>query len=96
MSEVFDGKSYIGSVKVGTKGQIVIPKEARDIFGIKPGDTLLLLADKSRGIAMQKPDILGQIADAIFAGNGKEIYPENTDEMNETFANAIKTAMKEE
>ena len=40
------------TVRVGEKGQIVIPKEARDMFGIKPGDTLLLLADRQRGIAI--------------------------------------------
>lgn len=37
---------------VGTKGQIVIPKEARDMFGIKPGDTLLILGDANRGLAI--------------------------------------------
>ena len=37
---------------VGEKGQIVIPKQARDIFGIKTGDTLLLLGDEKRGIAI--------------------------------------------
>ena len=37
---------------VGEKGQIVIPKQAREIFGIKPGDTLLLLGDEQRGIAI--------------------------------------------
>lgn len=43
---------YMCTVKVGEKGQIVIPKPARDMFSIKPGDTLLLLADKNRGIAL--------------------------------------------
>lgn len=40
------------SAKVGEKGQIVIPKKARELFGIKPGDTLLLLGDEQRGIAI--------------------------------------------
>ena len=40
------------TIKVGEKGQFVIPKEARDMFGIKPGDTLLVMADKDRGIAI--------------------------------------------
>ncbi len=40
--------------KIGAKGQIVIPKSMRDMFGLRPGDTLLLLADESRGIAMNK------------------------------------------
>jgi AbrB family looped-hinge helix DNA binding protein len=49
--QVPDGK-FMSTIKVGEKGQIVIPKGARDLFGIKPGDTLLLLADKDRGIAI--------------------------------------------
>lgn len=40
------------TVKVGERGQIVIPKEARDIFNIKPGDTLIMLGDKQQGIAI--------------------------------------------
>ena len=43
---------FAGAVKVGEKGQIVIPKGARDLFGIQPGDTLLLLADTDQGIAL--------------------------------------------
>ena len=43
---------YTWTATVGEKGQIVIPKQARDIFGIKPGDTLLLLGDEQRGIAI--------------------------------------------
>ena len=46
-----EGK-YAWTVTVGTKGQIVIPKEAREIFGIQPGDHLILLGDTSRGIAI--------------------------------------------
>ena len=49
---------YMGSVKVGAKGQIVIPKEARDLFGIKPGDTLMLLADSKKGIAIERMDVI--------------------------------------
>ena len=43
---------YAWTATVGEKGQIVIPKQARDLFGIKPGDTLLLLGDEKRGIAI--------------------------------------------
>ena len=43
---------YAWTATVGEKGQIVIPKQAREIFGIRPGDTLLLLGDESRGIAI--------------------------------------------
>jgi len=43
---------YAWTATVGAKGQIVIPKEARELFGIQPGDTLLLLGDVERGIAI--------------------------------------------
>ena len=43
---------YMWTVTVGEKGQIVIPKQARELFGIKAGDTLILLGDKERGIAI--------------------------------------------
>ena len=44
-----EGK-FVASIKVGPKGQIVVPKEVRDMFGIEPGDMLLLLADEAQGI----------------------------------------------
>lgn len=47
-----EGK-YLATVKIGSKGQIVIPKEARDLFGLKAGDSLVLMADKTQGIALQ-------------------------------------------
>lgn len=49
--KVPEGK-YAWTATVGEKGQIVIPKQARDVFGIRPGDTLLLLGDEQRGIAI--------------------------------------------
>lgn len=63
-SKAPDGK-FMSAVKVGEKGQIVIPKGARDLFGIKPGDTLLLLADIKQGIAIVKGDVFKQFADEI-------------------------------
>ena len=46
------GKYFFGAVSVGERGQIVIPKEAREVFNIKPGDKLLILGDEDRGIAV--------------------------------------------
>ena len=48
---------FIVSVKVGPKGQITIPVEARKMFGIKEGDTLMVMGDKERGIALLKADL---------------------------------------
>lgn len=45
---------YLGTLKVGSKGQIIVPKDVRDLFHIRIGELLLLLADKDRGIAIQK------------------------------------------
>ena len=56
---------FAGTVRVGEKGQIVIAKGARDLLDIQPGDTLLVLADKKRGIAVTKDDVLLQQFEAI-------------------------------
>ena len=47
---------YMCTVRVGDKGQIVIPKPARDMFDIHPGDSLLLMADEKQGIALIQVD----------------------------------------
>ena len=52
------GKHIFGMVKVGDKGQVVIPAEARKIFRIKPGDNLVVLGDEGQGIAMIKEENL--------------------------------------
>ena len=49
---------FVGIAKVGEKGQIVIPKEARDMFDIKPGDTVVVLCDKEKGMAILKSDVI--------------------------------------
>ena len=54
---------YVGVCKVGEKGQIVIPKEARDMFQIKAGDSVVVLCDKARGIAILKSDFIEDLAD---------------------------------
>lgn len=54
------------TIKIGEKGQFVIPKEARDMFGIKPGDTLLVMADKDRGIAIPPKEMMQEYISSIF------------------------------
>lgn len=51
---------YIGIANVGSKGQIVIPSEIREMFGICSGDQVFLLADKKKGIAIVKSDFVSQ------------------------------------
>lgn len=63
-----DERHYMSSVRVGPKGQIVIPREAREMFGIEPGDLLVLLADKKRGIALQTPEKLHPMLKQVFDG----------------------------
>ena len=64
------GQHIFGTVKVGEKGQIVNPKEARRIFGIKPGDTLLVLGDEAQGLAVVKADVMQELAVNILKGLG--------------------------
>lgn len=47
-----EGKYYAWMVKIGEKGQFVIPKQARELFDLQPGDEILVLGDKDRGIAI--------------------------------------------
>ena len=56
---------FVGIAKVGEKGQIVIPKEAREMFGIKPGDTLVILCDKEKGIGILKSEVIEDSMDKI-------------------------------
>lgn len=56
---------YIGICKVGEKGQIVIPKEARDMFDIKSGDSVIVLCDKKKGIALIKADVIESLTDKM-------------------------------
>lgn len=57
---------YAWTATVGEKGQIVIPKQAREIFDIKPGDTLLLLGDENKGIAIPNKGDFSHIFDSVF------------------------------
>lgn len=57
---------YVGICKVGEKGQIVIPVEARKMFDIKPGDSIIVLCDKEKGIALVKSDIIEDLTESVF------------------------------
>lgn len=72
MSDKTPKGKFISTVKVGEKGQIVIPKPARDMFSIKPGDTVLLLADEDRGIAIVSNYVYMNFAEAIFAAQDRK------------------------
>lgn len=61
---------YVGICKVGEKGQIVIPIEARKMFDIKSGDSIIVLCDKNKGIALVKSDVIEDLADDMFAKGG--------------------------
>ena len=56
---------YVGVCKVGEKGQIVIPKEIRTMFDITPGDSVIILCDKAKGIALLKADVIDDLTDKV-------------------------------
>ena len=76
-SKIPKGK-FISTVTIGEKGQIVIPKAAREMFGLEPGDTIVLLADKKRGIALVQNDRMMSVAESVM----KETFPDSNDEEN--------------
>ena len=60
-----DKNKYAGICKVGEKGQIVIPKEIRNMFDINPGDSVIILCDKEKGIALLKADVIDSLTDKV-------------------------------
>ena len=60
-----DKSKFVGICKVGEKGQIVIPKEIRNMFDIKPGDSMIVLSDKERGIALLKADVIENLTEKV-------------------------------
>ena len=60
-----NARRVYGTAKVGDRGQIVIPKEARELFGIKPGDTLLILGEAETGLIVTRPEVLSDLANLI-------------------------------
>lgn len=59
-------RRVFGTAKVGDRGQIVIPKEARELFHIRPGDTLLILGEEKTGLIVSRPEVLSDIANQLF------------------------------
>ena len=66
-----NSKRVFGTAKVGDRGQIVIPKEARELFNINPGDTLLIIGEESKGLIVSRPELLRDLADDIFESGRK-------------------------
>lgn len=67
-----NARRVFGTAKVGDRGQIVIPKEARELFNIQPGDTLLILGEEETGLIVSRPEVLSSIANQIFDTVKKE------------------------
>ena len=65
-------RRVFGTAKVGDRGQIVIPKEARELFGIHPGDTLLILGEEDTGLIVSRPEVLSDLATQILGNVKKE------------------------
>ncbi len=65
-----DGKYIFGVLKISEKGQIVIPKEARKIYNLQPGDALILMGDKN-GMAMFNTEIFQDLVDQVMEGLNK-------------------------
>ncbi len=71
MKDVRDDK-FIVSVKVGPKGQITVPAEARKMFDIQEGDTLMVIGDKTKGLALVKADVFYQLFGEFGNRNNKD------------------------
>ena len=72
MSQEKNGKYVFGTVRVGERGQIVIPKDARDLFDIHPGDTIVVLGDKKRGLAIPPQELFKHLANSVFDEEDEE------------------------
>ena len=72
--EAQNGK-YAWMIKIGEKGQFVIPKEARDLFDLQPGNEILVLGDKERGLAILPKKMQNEYITRIFSEmeEGKQV-----------------------
>ena len=64
---VFENGKYAWMVKIGEKGQFVIPKEARELFDLQPGNEILVLGDEKRGIAILPKEMQTEFITRIFS-----------------------------
>jgi len=72
MTEVVEGKYIYGTVKVGERGQVVIPSKAREHFNIKPGDLLLVIGDRKHGgIGFVKANAMKEFVIKMLRGLGE-------------------------
>ena len=70
MKKIMQQDRFIVSVKVGPKGQITIPAVARQMFSIKEGDTLMVMGDKNRGIALLQDDLFYKLMGGVMPDGG--------------------------
>ena len=67
-----NSQRVFGTAKVGDRGQIVIPKEARELFDIRPGDTLLIVGESDTGLIISRPELLNKLATELLNNVKKE------------------------
>lgn len=65
MAKTKKNRLFFGTAKVGERGQIVIPKEAREMFKIKPNDSILVIGDKEKGLVIAKTGIMKKFASQV-------------------------------
>ena len=85
---------FMTTVRIGPKVQIVIPKEVRAMFGLEPGDSLILLADRERGIALQSSSYYDSFVRAVFDQGAKAAAPGVPEEQTQVFASALERELK--
>ena len=83
---------FMTTVRIGPKGQIVIPKEVRAMFGLAPGDSLILLAE--RGIALQSSSYYDSFVRAVFDQGAQAAAPNVPEAETKVFASALERELK--